>query len=140
VRPNNDHAPRTERSGRSESLGIELPSFTVSPMTADPASAPDSADEPPPQAERDAPAEDGHERSDNELFVSVGRRDGAKPSDYHAVLEAAGITPEDLEYVRVRHRHAFVGVSPGALDRALAALNGAMIAGRRANAERARRD
>jgi len=79
--------------------------------------------------------------SANEIYVSVGRRDGAKPSDYQAVLEAAGIGPDITEYVRVRHRHAFVGVRGGdQLDRVIAVLNGATIAGRRANAERARRD
>jgi hypothetical protein len=44
------------------------------------------------------------------------------------------------EYIRVRHRHAFVSVQPEKVEQAIAALNGATIAGRRANAERARRD
>jgi len=112
--------PRTERSGRRPEERLEPP-----------VSDPRSEDEPAPREEDRAP---------NELYVSVGRRDGAKPSDYHAVLEAAGIGPESLDYVRVRHRHAFVSVREELLDKALAALNGAMIAGRRANAERARRD
>jgi ATP-dependent RNA helicase DeaD len=138
-RPRDDQPPKTERSARPGPPPFDLPSFTVSPMTADLPLDPRSEDEPPPAGQGEGPA-DQHERSDNELYVSVGRRDGAKPSDYHAVLEAAGITPENLEYVRVRHRHAFVGVHADALERALAALNGAMIAGRRASAERARRD
>lgn len=122
----------TERSGHTGRPAAEAPLILEAPPAmADGADVPGSADEAPP---------DKHERSDNELYVSVGRRDGAKPSDYHAVLEAAGITPENLEYVRVRHRHAFVGVRPESLERALTALNGATIAGRRANAERARRD
>jgi ATP-dependent RNA helicase DeaD len=138
-RPRDDQPPKTERSARPAAAAFDLPSFTVSPMTADLPPDPRSEDELPPAAQGEGAA-DQHERSDNELYVSVGRRDGAKPSDYHAVLEAAGITPENLEYVRVRHRHAFVGVHADALERALAALNGAMIAGRRASAERARRD
>jgi ATP-dependent RNA helicase DeaD len=77
--------------------------------------------------------------SDNEIYVSVGRRDGAKPSDFQTVLENAGIGPESTEYIRVRHRHAFVSVNGEKLEQALSALNGAVIAGRRANAERARR-
>jgi ATP-dependent RNA helicase DeaD len=77
--------------------------------------------------------------SSNEIYVSVGRRDGAKPSDFQTVLSNAGIGPESTEYIRVRHRHAFVSVSVEKIDQALAALNGAVIAGRRANAERARR-
>jgi hypothetical protein len=71
--------------------------------------------------------------------VSVGRRDGAKPSDYQAVLEGAGLTEDEVGYVRVRHRHAFVGVKGEALERALGALHGAMIANRKATAEPARR-
>jgi ATP-dependent RNA helicase DeaD len=122
-------SPMTERSGQTARPSA-MPVIVEAPAP-DPGDTPNSADEAPP---------DKQERSENELYVSVGRRDGAKPSDYHAVLEAAGITPEDLEYVRVRHRHAFVGLRPGALERALAVLNGAMIAGRRATAERARRD
>jgi ATP-dependent RNA helicase DeaD len=138
-RSHNDHPPRTERSGRPERSELDLPRFTTSPMLPEVQAEPGSADEPSP-ADHDTSGDDKHERSDNELYVSVGRRDGAKPSDYHSVLEAAGITPESLEYVRVRHRHAFVGVRPEAIERALTALNGAMIAGRRATAERARRD
>jgi len=75
----------------------------------------------------------------SEIYVSVGRRDGAKPSDYQAVLESAGLTEDEVGYVRVRHRHAFVGVKGEALERALGALHGAMIANRKATAEPARR-
>jgi hypothetical protein len=74
-----------------------------------------------------------------EIYVSVGRRDGAKPSDIQAVLESAGVSEDELGYVRVRHRHAFVGVKGEALERALSALHGAMIANRKATAEPARR-
>jgi ATP-dependent RNA helicase DeaD len=75
----------------------------------------------------------------SEIYVSVGRRDGAKPSDYQAALESAGLTEDEVGYVRVRHRHAFVGVKGEALERALGALHGAMIANRKATAEPARR-
>ena len=75
----------------------------------------------------------------SEIYVSVGRRDGAKPSDYQALLESAGVTEDEVGYVRVRHRHAFVGVKGEALERALSALHGAMIANRKATAEPARR-
>jgi ATP-dependent RNA helicase DeaD len=74
-----------------------------------------------------------------EIYVSVGRRDGAKPSDIQAVLESAGVAEDEVGYVRVRHRHAFVGVKGEALERALSALHGAMIANRKATAEPARR-
>jgi ATP-dependent RNA helicase DeaD len=74
-----------------------------------------------------------------EIYVNVGRRDGAKPSDYQAALEGAGVGSEGTGYIRVRHRHAFVGVRHEFLERALEALNGATIAGKRANAELAKR-
>lgn len=84
--------------------------------------------------------EDGASGSGSEIYVSVGRRDGAKPSDLQTALANAGIGAESIEYIRVRHRHAFVSVEPEKFEQALAALNGAVIAGRRANAEPARRD
>ena len=73
-----------------------------------------------------------------EIFVNVGKRDGAKPSDFQSLLEKHGITGE-ADYIRVRHSHAFVGVRCGLVDRAVAALNGAQIAGQIASAEPARR-
>jgi len=73
-----------------------------------------------------------------EIFVNVGRRDGAKPSDFQSLLEKHGITGE-ADYIRVRHSHAFVGVRGELIERAVAALNGAQIAGQVASAELARR-
>jgi hypothetical protein len=73
-----------------------------------------------------------------EIFVNVGRRDGAKPSDFQSLLEKHGIAGE-TDYIRVRHSHAFVGVRSEMSDRAVAALNGAQIAGQVASAELARR-
>jgi ATP-dependent RNA helicase DeaD len=74
-----------------------------------------------------------------EIYVSVGRRDGAKPSDFQALLAECGVLPEHTDYIRVRHRHAFVGVLQESLAKAVAALNGATIAGKQAFAEPARR-
>lgn len=84
--------------------------------------------------------DDGSPREDSlsEIFVNVGRRDGATPADFHAVLDAGGLPPEATDYVRVRHRHAFVGTRKDLLERVLQALNGATIAGRTAAAEIAR--
>jgi ATP-dependent RNA helicase DeaD len=73
-----------------------------------------------------------------EIFVNVGRRDGAKPSDFQSLLEKHGIIGE-ADYIRVRHSHAFVGVRGDLTERAVAALNGAQIAGQTASAELARR-
>jgi ATP-dependent RNA helicase DeaD len=86
------------------------------------------------------PFDAGPTATGSEIYVSVGRRDGARPSDFQTVLENAGIGADVTEYIRVRHRHAFVAVQPEKLEQAIAALNGATIAGRRASAERARRD
>jgi ATP-dependent RNA helicase DeaD len=74
-----------------------------------------------------------------ELFVNVGRKDGAKASDFYSILEAkSGISIDDTDYVNVRQRHTFIGLRKELLDRALDALNGAMIAGREAAAEPSR--
>jgi hypothetical protein len=105
---------------------FDLPSFEVSPAE--------------PEDDSESASEGGEAPNGaTEIYVSVGRRDGAKPSDYQTALESAGIDAETTQYVRVRHRHTFVGVREEDLDRVVAALNGAMIAGRRASAERARR-
>lgn len=73
-----------------------------------------------------------------ELFVNLGRRQGAKPSDYERLLEAQGVPKEAIVYIRVRHRNAFVAVQGSALEQALSALNGAQIAGRGVRAEPSR--
>lgn len=83
-------------------------------------------------------AELGSDEGVSEIYVNVGRRDGATPADFHAVLDAGGLPPDATDYVRVRHRHAFVGTRKELLERVLQALNGATIAGRTAAAEIAR--
>jgi ATP-dependent RNA helicase DeaD len=73
-----------------------------------------------------------------ELYASVGRRQGAKPSDYERQLLEAGVPAESVAYVRVRHRNAFVGIDKNELERALSALDGADIGGARVKAELSR--
>jgi hypothetical protein len=70
--------------------------------------------------------------------VSIGRRDGARPSDIEAILEQHGLLAEQTDYIRVRHRNSFVGVKTEYLEKAVSALNGAAIAGKPAFAEPAR--
>jgi ATP-dependent RNA helicase DeaD len=123
--------PRPERPRRSESREKTVPSGGR-PASGSAAPGPASDENAEPDFETGI---DGV----SEIYVSVGRRDGAKPSDYQAVLEGAGLTEDEVGYVRVRHRHAFVGVKGEALERALGALHGAMIANRKATAEPARR-
>lgn len=86
-----------------------------------------------------APQEGAERRSDlAEVFVNVGRRDGAEPGHFQALLQAQGIGADGTDYIRVRHRHSFVGTRRDLLDRVLGALNGATIAGKQAMAEVAR--
>jgi ATP-dependent RNA helicase DeaD len=119
---------RAEEHRTLESARIELP--------------PPVRKEPPPpevvQPSSQNPEEAGNADAIREIFVNVGRRDGAKPSDFQSLLEKHGITGEP-DYIRVRHSHAFVGVRGELIERAVAALNGAQIAGQTASAELARR-
>lgn len=74
-----------------------------------------------------------------EIFVNVGRRDGARSADFVRLLEErAGLSGESIGRVRVRDRNAFVSVAQGDVDRALTALDNATIAGKIARAERSR--
>ncbi|HEY4118769.1 MAG TPA: DEAD/DEAH box helicase [Byssovorax sp.] len=73
-----------------------------------------------------------------ELYVNVGRRDGARATDVQRVLVDAGIDKTHAQRIRVRDRNAFVSVPKSSLDRALAALNGASIGQKTALAEVAR--
>ena len=95
-------------------------------------------DPPPPEVVTPSSQSPDDPAAIREIFVSVGRRDGAKPSDFQGLLEKHGITGE-ADYIRVRHSHAFVGVRGDLVERAVAALNGAEIAGQTVSAEPARR-
>jgi DbpA RNA binding domain len=93
-----------------------------------------------------APVQDRTEDADSgptapgvaEIYVSIGRRDGARPSDIQTILEQHGLLAEQTDYIRVRHRNSFVGVKTEYLEKAVSALNGAAIAGKPAFAEPAR--
>jgi hypothetical protein len=74
----------------------------------------------------------------DEVFVSVGRDDGATTADVQKELLAAGISAADTAYVRVRQRHTFVGVRQGLLESTVVALNGRQIANRMIEAQPAR--
>jgi ATP-dependent RNA helicase DeaD len=124
-RPSERHA---DEHRTMESARLDLP-------------APVRKDPPPPEvvepsSKPETPA--AETQTIREIFVNVGRRDGAKPSDFQSLLEKHGITGE-ADFIRVRHSHAFVGVRGDLVDRAVAALNGAQIAGQTASAEPARR-
>jgi hypothetical protein len=126
----------------------DLPRYTVSeaaPSGPGAATAPFVAGEPEPSA----PADAARDRSDDgdfaparegiaEIYVSIGRRDGARPSDIQTILEQSGLNAEQTDYIRVRQRNSFVGVKTEYLEKAVSALNGAAIAGKPAFAEPAR--
>ena len=74
-----------------------------------------------------------------QIFVNVGKRDGAAPTDLQRMLtENAGIDRKDTGRIRVRDRNSFVSVRIGDLDKALAAFVGQVFGGRSVIAERAR--
>lgn len=72
------------------------------------------------------------------IFLSLGEQDGA---DEAKVREALGALAGGVEVLRVevRRSHSFVDVPPGALEEAVAALNGKELDGKRLTAEKARR-
>jgi ATP-dependent RNA helicase DeaD len=92
----------------------------------------------PTNSKEDNLPESSLEETKGEIFVNVGRKDGAKPSDFQGILEEQGFELDEIDYVRVRQRHTFVGVPEELERRALNALDGAVIRGRKAMAERAR--
>jgi ATP-dependent RNA helicase DeaD len=146
-RPRRDAAPRG--NGRSHDFD-DLPRYTVSEASVPAAakSAPEAAAVKPPTSDA-VLAEAARERSEDgdfaaaregiaEIYVSIGRRDGARPSDIQTILEQSGLLAEQTDYIRVRQRNTFVGVKTEYLEKAVSALNGAAIAGKPAFAEPAR--
>lgn len=66
-----------------------------------------------------------------ELFLGVGRRDGARAQDVlRALVEQAGLDKDHVRRIRVRDRHTFVGVRKDDAERAIGRLNGSSIAGK----------
>lgn len=124
-----------ERRKHAEEGPTVPPAIPSRSGTTDP---PRPSDGPP----ESAPSSSGDEHKGSpatELFVNVGRKDGAKASDFYAVLQdRAGVTIDDTDYVNVRQRHTFIGIRRDLAERALEALNGATIAGRPATAEPSR--
>jgi ATP-dependent RNA helicase DeaD len=100
-----------------------------------PASVPDGLEKSPTPDELGPPAE---LPTTGEVFVNVGRRDGAKPRDYAVLLEAAGLSRMDIVDINVRANNAFIRVVIDTFDRAVTTLNGATICGKVAFAEASR--
>ena len=152
-RPRRDPTPRS--NGRNHSSDFDdLPRYTVSEarVTATAPSSPNAAPvdtQSQPRGSAPEQASPARERSEDgdfaaardgiaEIYVSIGRRDGARPSDIQTILEQSGLLAEQTDYIRVRQRNTFVGVKTEYLEKAVSALNGAAIAGKPAFAEPAR--
>jgi ATP-dependent RNA helicase DeaD len=73
-----------------------------------------------------------------QLFVNVGRRDGARASDLQGMLEAAGVSREDIGPIRVRDRNSFVSLKKDAAEKGIAAFVGKTVGSRGVVAELAR--
>jgi hypothetical protein len=140
-RPRREPQPRS--NGRSHADLDDLPRYTVSEappidVVADLEIAERPAETTPARGRSEdgdfAPAREGVA----EIYVSIGRRDGARPSDIQTILEQNGLNAEQTDYIRVRQRNSFVGVKTEYLEKAVSALNGAAIAGKPAFAEPAR--
>jgi len=96
--------------------------------------------------DRSAPDDDDRESDDAgdadlaEVFVNVGRKDGVTAADLRATLtERAGLSDDDIRYVRVKFKHSFVGIPKQCSEASLEALNGATLGEREVLAEPARR-
>jgi hypothetical protein len=74
----------------------------------------------------------------DEVFINVGRDDGARAEDVEDVLGGSEVPAGDIAYVRVRQRHTFIGVRKGLLEQVVTALNGQRIADREVEAQPAR--
>ncbi|MGA7122020.1 MAG: DEAD/DEAH box helicase [Polyangiaceae bacterium] len=73
-----------------------------------------------------------------ELFVNVGKREGARPSDLQRILTDKGLSSDEVGPIRVRDRMSYLHVRKNAFDRAVAALSGQILGGRTIVAELAR--
>jgi ATP-dependent RNA helicase DeaD len=74
-----------------------------------------------------------------EVYVNVGRREGARAIDIQRLLtERAGLDRSNVRRIRVRERNAFVSVCRQDMARAVSALTGASIGGKLLAAEQAR--
>ena len=74
-----------------------------------------------------------------QIFINVGRRDGARGEDIQKLLEVASALPPDAGHcIRIRDRMTFVSVKREVVEAALAAFAGQVIGGRTVVAEIAR--
>lgn len=72
------------------------------------------------------------------LFVSVGRRDGATPDVLRSALANAGVLDGKTGRIAIRERHSYVEVPPELGERVILELHGRELCGREAVVEVAR--
>jgi ATP-dependent RNA helicase DeaD len=162
--------PRAPRAPKREVLeGDDLPTYEVTPVAAEPATAPAAPPPPKPDMSKmghaafvdwSPPAEANDDEpileimggesivppagelipvdEQAEIFVSAGKRDGARDEDFYRALDQGAIARTDIARVRLRDRHSFVVVRRTVLEGAIQALNGAKIGTKEASAEPAK--
>jgi len=109
-----------------------LPGTTESPVPRE------QAAEPVGEGRAHAPSNENEVAHGIQLFVNVGRRDGARASDLQGMLEAAGLSKDEIGPIRVRDRNSFVSVRREAAERGIAAFTGKTVGSRGLIAEIAR--
>lgn len=127
-----------KRRSRGESYDSQLGiAYQVSDA---PVMAEDAQVTPTPANETTEPTPPGtaDERPYVNLYVSIGKRDGAESDHLRQALAAAGIEQRDTGDVIVKARHTYVQVSPEVQEQAVSRLNGMEICGRQAVVEVAR--
>lgn len=144
--------PRYETAPLTQEV-LESAGVTDAPAPASPPAATELSQWSPPPEENDdmpifsesdepdsmAPPSDIRPEDQAEVFVNVGRRDGARASDFLRVIDdTPGLSRDDVGRIRVRERHSFVVVRRNVLDRIVEALSGSRIGNRVASAELAR--
>jgi ATP-dependent RNA helicase DeaD len=73
-----------------------------------------------------------------EIYVNVGKQDGASAEELQALLAQGGVAATDIKRIAVRFRNSFIQVPAATLSQALAALNGQTLHERPVVAEESR--
>jgi len=133
---------RAARTYRDEDFefAYSVSDLAVQPTQASPEAEPiENKDSPsvvlPEQSDDSRAIDCGEVSPATELFVNVGRRDGAKSQDFAEALASGGVPTEHIVAINVRMNHSFIRIASPALERALVLLNGGSICGRKAFAE-----
>jgi ATP-dependent RNA helicase DeaD len=144
TRPAVPRAPRRGRVPHASFATWEPPveKDDDQPIFTEPSAAPRVARPAPPPlpgtSVQDVPTAAVDETGFAQVFVNVGRRDGARTGDFERLLEGGGLGRGDTGRIRVRERNTFVSVRKEVVGLAVAAFAGQVIGGRQVIAEPAR--